>query len=75
MLLNQFENDVKMYGTETRNAGRNDGKGFENDVKMYGTETVLANPQLTISFENDVKMYGTETEVEFTDYNIRLRMM
>ena len=35
-----FENDVKMYGTQT-----SDGKaiypvGFENDVKMYGTQTL-----------------------------------
>ena len=35
----RFENDVKMYGTQTPSfaiAGRN---GFENDVKMYGTQT------------------------------------
>ena len=34
-----FENDVKMYGTET-NIWRWRGQyKFENDVKMYGTET------------------------------------
>ena len=35
----RFENDVKMYGTQT-NEGcvMVDGK-FENDVKMYGTQT------------------------------------
>ena len=35
----RFENDVKMYGTETAPAGRNGCAKFENDVKMYGTET------------------------------------
>ena len=37
----RFENDVKMYGTQTL---VNDGSGiqqFENDVKMYGTQTNL----------------------------------
>ena len=35
----RFENDVKMYGTQTT---LGTGKGldmFENDVKMYGTQT------------------------------------
>ena len=36
---NQFENDVKMYGTQTTVYGANDGFKFENDVKMYGTQT------------------------------------
>ena len=35
----RFENDVKMYGTETRERVGAGDKGFENDVKMYGTET------------------------------------
>ena len=35
----RFENDVKMYGTETTTLGGEGGTGFENDVKMYGTET------------------------------------
>ena len=34
-----FENDVKMYGTETISISRLDSSSFENDVKMYGTET------------------------------------
>ena len=34
-----FENDVKMYGTETHCSVKQVGTGFENDVKMYGTET------------------------------------
>ena len=35
----RFENDVKMYGTQTRTQGTIIICGFENDVKMYGTQT------------------------------------
>ena len=35
----RFENDVKMYGTQTKNISRSSGRRFENDVKMYGTQT------------------------------------
>ena len=35
----RFENDVKMYGTETTNTNSTATTEFENDVKMYGTET------------------------------------
>ena len=35
----RFENDVKMYGTQTRNAFCRSSSVFENDVKMYGTQT------------------------------------
>ena len=35
----RFENDVKMYGTQTRHAPESPGLWFENDVKMYGTQT------------------------------------
>ena len=57
----RFENDVKMYGTETWTNTMTGTHRFENDVKMYGTET--CNPCLIMCnrFENDVKMYGTET--------------
>ena len=34
-----FENDVKMYGTETWKCSFRSFHLFENDVKMYGTET------------------------------------
>ena len=34
-----FENDVKMYGTETKVVVQTTAASFENDVKMYGTET------------------------------------
>ena len=35
----QFENDVKMYGTQTIYLLTNVWIVFENDVKMYGTQT------------------------------------
>ena len=60
----RFENDVKMYGTQTRVLKELLRNSFENDVKMYGTQTsktVLAVPPW---FENDVKMYGTQTEFQ-----------
>ena len=38
----RFENDVKMYGTQTFEAGREPLGLFENDVKMYGTQTPRA---------------------------------
>ena len=34
-----FENDVKMYGTQTVGAFEQPKWLFENDVKMYGTQT------------------------------------
>ena len=41
MMKVQFENDVKMYGTQTASFGNVIVRGFENDVKMYGTQTTL----------------------------------
>ena len=35
----KFENDVKMYGTQTELTALMDEARFENDVKMYGTQT------------------------------------
>ena len=35
----RFENDVKMYGTQTFLAMNKHLFSFENDVKMYGTQT------------------------------------
>ena len=35
----RFENDVKMYGTQTNQTIDNMINAFENDVKMYGTQT------------------------------------
>ena len=37
----RFENDVKMYGTQTRERICMVRLMFENDVKMYGTQTHL----------------------------------
>ena len=37
----RFENDVKMYGTETNHVQISVPDAFENDVKMYGTETTI----------------------------------
>ena len=34
-----FENDVKMYGTQTKRSRLQNIREFENDVKMYGTQT------------------------------------
>ena len=51
-----FENDVKMYGTQTELSGSYTPYVFENDVKMYGTQTMI-NLSLTHQvFENDVKL-------------------
>ena len=36
----QFENDVKMYGTQTAGMTESRPYRFENDVKMYGTQTL-----------------------------------
>ena len=36
----RFENDVKMYGTQTRTVAVSVHHRFENDVKMYGTQTI-----------------------------------
>ena len=35
-----FENDVKMYGTQTVDFYVTTERLFENDVKMYGTQTL-----------------------------------
>ena len=57
----RFENDVKMYGTQTWMSSSITTRKFENDVKMYGTQTLAAVDRLISLFENDVKMYGTQT--------------
>ena len=38
----RFENDVKMYGTQTTTFTETATDLFENDVKMYGTQTIFA---------------------------------
>ena len=57
----RFENDVKMYGTQTTLQHALNRKSFENDVKMYGTQTDRLPYLIPPWFENDVKMYGTQT--------------
>ena len=57
----RFENDVKMYGTQTVWHSVAEMEAFENDVKMYGTQTCMTASRLLCPFENDVKMYGTQT--------------
>ena len=57
----RFENDVKMYGTQTISDRSDRFTRFENDVKMYGTQTSGTNVKVENQFENDVKMYGTQT--------------
>ena len=42
-----FENDVKMYGTQTRGDQMSEKEKFENDVKMYGTQTIFS-PQVRL---------------------------
>ena len=51
----RFENDVKMYGTQTWQTRPSNTQQFEDDVKMYGTQTVLRSAVPLRSFENDVK--------------------
>ena len=71
----RFENDVKMYGTETNRVDGIEQRVFENDVKMYGTETWLLEYIKDYVFENDVKMYGTETDTVSVNGLMSLRMM
>ena len=70
-----FENDVKMYGTQTYDGSKKSDGLFENDVKMYGTQTKLGDLEQQAQFENDVKMYGTQTCDISTAPEKRLRMM
>ena len=59
----RFENDVKMYGTQTIVVTTKGKVKFENDVKMYGTQTFDYIENNFKLFENDVKMYGTQTKL------------
>ena len=65
----RFENDVKMYGTQTTCRRVSPSSSFENDVKMYGTQTYIYVPFSHYVFENDVKMYGTQTNWNTVDLN------
>ena len=52
----RFENDVKMYGTQTLEKTLTCIDMFENDVKMYGTQTPCRCLEPYFLFENDGKM-------------------
>ena len=71
----RFENDVKMYGTQTFQNSIPDVAQFENDVKMYGTQTANRRLRYRAPFENDVKMYGTQTRIGAVFHDLCLRMM
>ena len=71
----RFENDVKMYGTQTYALYVEHELLFENDVKMYGTQTTSSVSSTHSLFENDVKMYGTQTKDPTLTVSGRLRMM
>lgn len=51
----RFENDVKMYGTQTDKTLFPSSSLFENDVKMYSTQTFSGQILLNRTFENDAK--------------------
>ena len=44
----RFENDVKMYGTQTLTQSNIVNLEFENDVKMYGTQTAKSGRQIAV---------------------------
>ena len=71
----RFENDVKMYGTQTELTTIFEEFSFENDVKMYGTQTLKELTNKNSKFENDVKMYGTQTSDPISLTSPSLRMM
>ena len=74
-LFTLFENDVKMYGTQTSGTNVKVENQFENDVKMYGTQTTVYGANDGFKFENDVKMYGTQTIIFCRTCMGSLRMM
>ncbi len=38
-MIGQFENDVEMYGAQTKEICSKQMQSFENDVEMYGAQT------------------------------------
>ena len=57
----RFENDVEMYGAQTRKCFIKWMFLFENDVEMYGAQTQTIGNTTAPMFENDVEMYGAQT--------------
>ena len=70
-----FENDVEMYGAQTRERLITDEVQFENDVEMYGAQTESLWRIQDAGFENDVEMYGAQTVKQACLSENRLRMM
>ena len=64
----RFENDVEMYGAQTKLVKKRMVDLFENDVEMYGAQTgSLKSPCVSV-FENDVEMYGAQTNLLCISY-------
>ena len=59
----RFENDVEMYGAQTKLRDFAIVVLFENDVEMYGAQTGRSIITWIKGFENDVEMYGAQTSV------------
>ena len=57
----RFENDVEMYGAQTKCVMCDRPFMFENDVEMYGAQTTGCKLLDATKFENDVEMYGAQT--------------
>ena len=58
----RFENDVEMYGAQTKVIKSIWPTWFENDVEMYGAQTMNIDLYVCTRFENDVEMYGAQTK-------------
>ena len=58
----RFENDVEMYGAQTKTIKNHADLTFENDVEMYGAQTGVVGVLKDKLFENDVEMYGAQTK-------------
>ena len=56
----EFENDVEMYGAQTKYYSASRSIEFENDVEMYGAQTTCFRVSLKFQFENDVEIYGAQ---------------
>ena len=67
--LTPFENDVKIYGIQTRYPETYTNSTFENDVKIYGIQTGIELSKSIQQFENDVKIYGIQTMNDYLDVN------
>ena len=70
-----FENDVKIYGIQTKTQKVKPDRSFENDVKIYGIQTCVRVDMHHKMFENDVKIYGIQTNPYRCEQLERLRMM